>query len=115
MEQHWDIWLAFWAVIPITLAILWICLFWKKSCDKIEDKKKNKEMVNYNIWGQGCEILMKPYSTTQHKVCLTSSESNDIEEALYTPAHGTSNFERSPPDIFIINETGKTVEYIMCV
>ena len=121
MEQHWIQWGIFWTIIPITLVLFWML---SNYFDKSNNKFKCKEMTNSSIIKTNSKVIENTASG-QPKV-MTSATCNDIIERMNLLEEGTyfkgqfsssltSQDRKNPPDIFVINEKGKPVQYIMCV
>ena len=103
-----------WLVIIITLTIIWI-FFWIQLAHYLENKIDRIEMADYLIYSHQSEMMPKPDSTPHHQECKACIDTKDTENVPHTQVHNTSNIRGIPPDIFIINEEGKTIKYIMCV
>ena len=101
-----------WTVFPITFIILCLLLAF---CAWIKLRHESEERDHYNVLCYKCDMMPNPELTLQHQECLACSGSKDIEEGFSTDAHEPFNMKGIPPDIFIINEKGKTIQYIMCV
>lgn len=122
MEEQWIYWAIFWSSIPITLIFFWMLL---NYLEKNNNRTKRKAMVN-SIYKKRTKVIENPYPSPNRQKFILSPSCNDIiaKMSLVEPCTGlkqpmsSSLFHEDrthPPDIYVINEKGKPVQYIMCV
>ena len=121
MEEHWLHWVIFWAVIPTTLVFFWMLFnYLEKTSNKITSKK----MIPSMFIKKHSKVISKP--TSSHQKFIIAPKHNDILERISLMEHGSNVKDKvsssllseekiHPPDIYVINEKGKPVQYIMCV
>ena len=121
MEEHWVHWAIFWAIIPITLVFFWMLL---NYLEKTRNKITGKKMIPLKLIKKYSNVIRKPISS--HQKFIISPKHNDPLETISFMEQGANVKDKvsssllseekiHPPDIYVINEKGKPVQYIMCV
>ena len=124
MEESWIHWAIFWAIIPITLVFFWILkdILLEKSNKKIN----RKEMIHSSLAKKNQNVIDSPYPSPNRQHFIISPSRKAIIEKMGLVEKGSDIKENvlsnllqedriCPPDIYVINEKGKAVQYIMCV
>ena len=124
MEESWIHWAIFCAIIPITLVFFWILkdILIKKSNKRIN----RKEMIPSSLAKNDKKVIDNPYPSPNRQHFIISPYWKGIIEKMGLVEKGPDIKENMlsnlfqedricPPDIYVINEKGKAVQYIMCV
>ena len=124
MEESWIHWAIFCAIIPITLVFFWILkdILLEKSYKRIN----RKEMIHSSLSKKNKKEIANPYASPNRQHFINSPSRKGIIEKMGLVEKGSeikedmlSNLLQEdricPPDIYVINEKGKAVQYIMCV
>ena len=125
MESHLLQWMVLWAMLPTAFFLFWI---WRRSVDKIRHRYNQGGNVDYNkILELKTETLPDLFTKVSDNKLLSYQNRSDQkikfgmtgeEESLKKIPllkYGPKCIESSPPDIYVIDEDGQTVKYIMCV
>ena len=124
MEHIWLHWVVFWITIPFTLTIFWM---WLKLLEKSRFGFGSKQTIHQNdIEMQSKPMLDSDLTSCQNQFGLLNHNNNDLAEKFSITTrrdglketnftHEISSVHKHPPDIYVINENGRKVKYIMCV
>ena len=121
MENIWLHWIIFCITIPFTLTLFWLWLKLHGS-----SRFRSKQMIHQNDF-EAQSKTDRELTSCQNQFISTKLSNNFIEkmnittrmdgvnETLTNFKHEISPIHKTPPDIYIVNEKGRKVQYIMCV
>ena len=126
MEAHLFQWMVLWAMLPTAFFLFWI---WRRSVDKIRHRySQGGGNVDYNkILELKSETLPDLYTKvsanklisyqnrSDHKIKFGMMGEEESLKKIPSLKCGPKCIESSPPDIYVIDEDGQAVKYIMCV